>query len=335
MGYTFVSIMVINDFLTTPFQIGRVTIPGRVLLAPMDGFTDSPFRLICREYGSAASYSEFINGIDVRYGHPHLEISLFFLPGERPFCYQVFDDNPERLLFAAQKLLLREPDFIDVNMGCSARNVSNRGAGAGLLRDLNKIETIANLLVQNLPVPVTAKIRLGWDDSSKNYLVVARILEDCGVSAISLHARTRKQEYTGAADWDAIADLKSSVKSIPVIGNGDVQNLDDARRMISHTGCDAVMIGRAALGNPWIFRGEDRRLVDDTELFTVISRHIQAMSELYSPRIGILMFRKHLARYLAHKLSTSEIRRRVFSIDSTEELMSEIHSLLDNSINLD
>ncbi len=335
MGYTFVSIMVINDFLTTPFQIGRVTIPGRVLLAPMDGFTDSPFRLICREYGSAASYSEFINGIDVRYGHPHLETSLFFLPGERPFCYQVFDDNPERLLFAAQKLLLREPDFIDVNMGCSARNVSNRGAGAGLLRDLNKIETIANLLVQNLPVPVTAKIRLGWDDSSKNYLVVARILEDCGVSAISLHARTRKQEYTGAADWDAIADLKSSVKSIPVIGNGDVQNLDDARRMISHTGCDAVMIGRAALGNPWIFRGEDRRLVDDTELFTVISRHIQAMSELYSPRIGILMFRKHLARYLAHKLSTSEIRRRVFSIDSTEELMSEIHSLLDNSINLD
>lgn len=335
MGYTFVSIMVINDFLTTPFQIGRVTIPGRVLLAPMDGFTDSPFTLICREYGSAASYSEFINGIDVRYGHPHLETSLFFLPGERPFCYQVFDDNPERLLFAAQKLLLREPDFIDVNMGCSARNVSNRGAGAGLLRDLNKIETIANLLVQNLPVPVTAKIRLGWDDSSKNYLVVARILEDCGVSAISLHARTRKQEYTGAADWDAIADLKSSVKSIPVIGNGDVQNLDDARRMISHTGCDAVMIGRAALGNPWIFRGEDRRLVDDTELFTVISRHIQAMSELYSPRIGILMFRKHLARYLAHKLSTSEIRRRVFSIDSTEELMSEIHSLLDNSINLD
>jgi nifR3 family TIM-barrel protein len=314
--------------LDSPFKIGNIAVPGRVLLAPMDGFTDSPFRSICRKFGSAASYSEFINGIDVKYGHPHLPTRLYFTPEERPFCYQVFDDDPERLLLAAQKLLPYEPDFFDINMGCSARNVSNRGAGAGLMRDVKKIGYLSSLLVRHLPVPVTAKIRLGWDDSSKNFLEVASVLVESGISAISLHARTRKQEYSGAADWDAIAEIKASTNSIPIIGNGDVKNLEDARRLMVHTNCDAVMIGRAALGNPWVFYGQNQSTVSKGDLCSVISQHLQNMCAQYPPRIGVLMFRKHLARYLFGYLKTSDIRRHIFSIETPDELLQAIQILI-------
>ena len=221
----------------------------------MDGYTDLPFRLICKQQGSAASISEFINGIDIKQGHPHLPTKLQFSDEERPFAYQVFDDDPNRLLHAALELRKINPDFIDVNMGCSAKNVSNRGAGAGLLKDPQKIALIISSLVKNLDIPITAKIRLGWDDSTRNYLEVAKIIEDNGASAISVHARTRKQEYSGTADWQAIADVKQLVK-IPVIGNGDIKIQADVARMMEQTGCDAVMIGRAAIGNPWIFRDE-------------------------------------------------------------------------------
>jgi len=313
--------------LFNPFKIGSVTFPSRVVLAPMDGYTDSPFRLLCRKHGSAASISEFINGIDVIYGHPHLKYKTYYIEAERPFVYQIFDDNPERLLETAKRLSERQPDIIDINMGCSAKNVSNRGAGAGLLKDPQKVARMTSLLVSSLDLPITAKIRLGWDDGSKNYLDIARILEDNGISAITLHARTRRQEYSGKADWDAIGEIKSQV-NVPVIGNGDVHSLADARTLMGKSNCDAIMIGRAALGNPWVFQFETGHTIPPLERYNVIQEHLSRMNSLYPPRVAILMFRKHLVRYLHNYLTTPDIRRHVFSIEDGQELLSEIQMLL-------
>lgn len=319
--------MVEMDSLFTPFQIGPVNFSGRVVLAPMDGYTDSPFRLLCREHGSAASISEFINGIDVLNGHPHLRYKTYYTEAERPFVYQIFDDNPERLLETAKRLAEHQPDIIDINMGCSAKNVSNRGAGAGLLKDPVKVARMTNLLVSNLTMPVTAKIRLGWDDGSKNYLEIARILEENGISAITLHARTRRQEYSGTADWDAIGAIKSRVK-VPVIGNGDVRSLTDARTLMTKTNCDAIMIGRAALGNPWVFKMETGESISPLVLYEVIQKHLSRMNSLYPPRVAVLMFRKHLVKYLHKYLLTPDIRRYVFSIEDSRELLMEIHKII-------
>ncbi len=307
-------------------NIGNVPIFGKMLLAPMDGYTDQPFRLVCRRQGSAVSVSEFINGIDIENGHPHLETKLVYSEEERPFAYQIFDDNPERLLRAALKLRERNPDYIDVNMGCSARNVSNRGAGAGLLKEPAKIAQIISGLTKNLDIPVTAKIRLGWDDNTKNFLEVGKILQDNGASAVTLHARTRKQEYSGSADWAAISALKNSL-TIPVIGNGDIKSPVDARRMIDETGCDAVMIGRAAIGNPWVF-WDDRFIPDTNARFAMVKEHLSLMTRHYGPKIGVLLFRKHLSRYLAAYLLTSEIRREIFAITHQEQLVDYISKLL-------
>ncbi len=323
--------MISSEYLSTPFNIAEVVIPGRLFLAPMDGFTDSPFRIICKEKGSALCTSEFINGIDVTFGHPYLRYKTHFSLIERPFCYQLFDDDPQRLLNSALSLARLEPDLIDINMGCSARNVSNRGAGAGLLKRPDKVKLIASDLVSSLDVPVTAKIRLGWDEKSRNYLEIVKILRDCGISAITVHARTRNQQYSGSADWDAIAEIKSAV-SIPVIGNGDARSISDVLKMIEHTACDAVMIGRAALGNPWVFSGTDKSDLSGYELFQVISSHLDLMLDLYSSRIGTVLFRKHMARYLVGLLPTAELRRYIFDIDDPFTLKREISRILNSEV---
>jgi nifR3 family TIM-barrel protein len=319
--------IMLTDILKEPFLIREVEIAGRVLLAPMDGYTDSPFRSMCRAFGASLCPSEFINGIDIVNGHPHLKYKLHFNPEERPFCYQVYDDDPDRLLNAAKILMRSRPDLLDINMGCSARKVSNRGAGAGLLRTPNKIGRIMSMLTQNLEIPITAKIRLGWDENSRNYLEIVRFLQDNGASAITVHARTRKQEYKGLADWNAIGEIKS-IATVPIIGNGDVKSLEDAKRLIDQTGCDAVMIGRAALGNPWVFSGADRKNQSVKSILTVVQEHLYKMTSLYSNKIGTMLFRRHLARYLHDINLSTEQKVVIFAIEDPANLIEYLNNLM-------
>ncbi len=297
------------------FLIGTLPVHGDAILAPMDGFSDLPFRSLCRAFGSSLSYTPFVNAMEILARQPRAFRLLDFLPDERPVVFQLFDSDEERLLRAARSVLDLQPDILDINMGCSVRSVAGRGAGAGLLRDPRKVARIISSLSRALPIPITAKIRLGWDDRSHNYLEVARAVADHGGSLIAVHARTRQQRYTGRADWDAIAAVKASVP-IPVIGNGDVQRVEDIRRMRQHTGCDGVMIGRGAIGNPWIFQPRDRRQVPSTEIVATIRQHAQAMVSYYGERDGLVLFRKHLVRYLQPLTIAEETRAALLSTTS-------------------
>ena len=282
---------------TPVFYVGPVPVYGQVILAPMDGYSDLPFRVLVRELGSAMSYTEFINARDVIYGkRPNYEQRLAFLEEERPVVYQIYDDDPQRILKAALILEERRPDIIDVNMGCPAKSVSNRGAGAGLLKDPAKIASIFNLLTGALKIPVTGKIRLGWDDGCKNYLDVAKIVEDNGGKMLAVHGRTRVQGYCGEANWDASAEIKQRV-SIPVIGNGDVRRAADVARMQAHTGCDGVMIGRGAKLNPWIFSGLERLEVSQEQVLQSAKRHLELCVQVYGAEHGVVMFRKFIKAY--------------------------------------
>lgn len=317
----------IEKVASTPaFWVKNIPVYGDLVLSPMDGYSDQPFRSLARRLGSAMSYTEFINAIDVEFGHPHLERKLTFDEGERPVVYQVFDDDPERLVKAALKLRKRNPDIIDVNMGCSARCVSGRGAGAGLLRNPEKIARIFSELTRHLDLPVTGKIRLGWDDSTRNYRDVARIIEDNGGSLLAVHGRTRHQGYNGQADWDAIAEIKQIV-SIPVLANGDVRTVKDIARVKAHTGCDGVLIARAAIGNPWIFSGLNREQVSLDLLRETIYEHLESNLAFYGPERGLVLFRKFAGRYLAAHLD-NQSRQTLLTTETKETFLATLDQIL-------
>lgn len=279
------------------FSVGHIPVYGDLILSPMEGFSDMPFRSLCRQWGSAMSYTEFINAIDVLQGKLSVAQKTAYLEEERPVVFQIFDSEPERLLEAAKKLQAFNPDIIDINLGCSVRRVSGRGAGAGLLRTPIKVARIFQTLSRELSVPVTAKIRLGWDFDTLNYGLIARIIEENGGSLLAVHGRTRSQAYSGEADWDAIAHVKQLV-SIPVIANGDVRRLKDIDAIKQHTNCDGVMIGRAAMGNPWIFSRMDLSQVTQSMVREMILAHMEQMLLFYGEEIGLVLFRKHASRYL-------------------------------------
>lgn len=314
------------------FHVHSIPVFGDRILSPMDGFSDLPFRAMCRELGSAMSYTEFVNALDVLQGNPHYARKLEYLPEERPVVFQIFDNDPQRLLEAALQLQERGPDIIDINMGCSVNTVSGRGAGAGLLRSPEKIAQIFALLSRNLDVPVTGKIRLGWDDEQRNYLETARAIEENGGALIAVHGRTRAQHYGGRADWDAIAEIKASV-SIPVIGNGDVRRVADIERMKAHTGCDAVMIGRGAIGNPWIFSGLDRHEVPPERVRATMLRHLERMLSFYDGDYGLVLFRKHASRYLSPLLLKREQRKRLFTAERPDQFLDLLDAIMAGALN--
>ena len=301
------------------FHVGPLAIRGDLILAPMDGFSDLPFRSLCREFGSAISITAFVNAQELLTGHQRAWHELRFLPEERPVAFQIFDSSPERLLEAGRQVLRLSPDILDINMGCSVRCVSGRGAGAGLLREPEKIARIIGELSRSLPIPVTAKIRLGWDSGTRNYLDVAHAIQENGGAMLALHARTRDQGYAGEADWDAIAAVKQAV-SIPVVGNGDVRSLEDVDRIRRHTGCDAVMIGRGAMGNPWIFSRRRKEDVTPHELASAIHLHLSRMVDFHGAARSAVLFRKHMVRYLEIHPPPEDLRRALLEATRVEDL---------------
>jgi nifR3 family TIM-barrel protein len=314
-----------SSVVSTPtFFVGDIPVYGDTILSPMDGFSDLPFRGMCRRLGSAVSCTEFINAIDVVTDHPRLDQRLAYEEFERPVVFQLFDNDPTRFVEAALRLREREPDVIDVNMGCSVRAVSGRGAGAGLLRDPHKIADIFQKLTTALDIPITAKIRLGWDEENLNYLEVAKIIEDNGGGLVAVHGRTKTQNYNSRANWEAIAEVKQAV-SIPVIGNGDVRTTADIAKMKAYTNCDAVMIGRAAIGNPWIFSGMDRSEVSREQVLETMLSHLESMLAFYGPETGLVLFRKHAKRYLSPYHLTRPQRAALLN----SETPGEFTSLLD------
>lgn len=284
--------------LMTPIQIGSTAFSSRIVLAPLDGYSDAPFRLLTRRLGSGASFTEFINTIEVMSRNTKYQERCTFSTEEKPIAIQLFDDNVNRLITGAARVYEKfKPDMIDVNMGCSVNHVSNRGAGAGLLRHPEKIAAIIAGLVKALPCPISAKIRLGWDSASINFLTIGKIIQDQGASMVTLHARTREQLFKGTADWNAIRDLKTAL-SIPVFGNGDLRSFRDAERMMAETRCDGVMIGRAAVENPWIFTGYDPVTVPFALFYATVMDHYALVKTKYEPMRACVVFRKFAKKYL-------------------------------------
>lgn len=318
-----------NNLPVPDFYIDTIPIYGRVILAPMDGYSDSPYRELTRSFGSAISYSEFINTFEVIHKHRFLYEMVDFVDAERPFGFQIFDNDPQRILETTLILQERNPDFFDINMGCSAKSVSARGAGAGLMRTPEKVAEIFTLLTKHLSVPVTGKIRLGWDDEHLNYPLISRIVEENGGKAIAVHGRTRAQEYRGEARWDPIGEIKAARK-IPVIGNGDVKMPEDIERMIKETDCDAVMVGRAASGNPWIFQKRDKKDVQKDELIATMKRHLRLMVKHYGEERGVTCFRKHGIRYLNHYEIPRDERKILLTTLSEEEFCKILDKMMRN-----
>jgi nifR3 family TIM-barrel protein len=283
-------------FSSPTFRVGDVPVYGDAILAPMDGFSDWPFRSLCSALGSAMSYTEFVRAEGITRAFEAMRPRFVYEEVERPVVFQIYGDDPGELLKAALRVQELSPDIIDINLGCPARTVAQRGAGVGLMRTPLKVARIFRDLSRALDVPVTGKIRLGWEDC-RNYALIARIIEENGGSAIAFHARTKEQGYSGLADWDAIAEVKAAVR-IPVIGNGDVKSPADIDRMKSHTGCEAVMIGRAAVGNPWIFSRLDRTQVTSEMIHQMVSQHLKRNVSFYGPHKGLVLFRKHAIQYL-------------------------------------
>ncbi len=292
------------------FFVREIPVYGDLILSPMDGYSDLPFRSLCYELGSAMSYTEFIN-VDSLSGRAPNEIiarKLRFDSNEYPKTIQIYGHDEDRLVEIAQRLEAEyNPTIIDLNMGCYVRRVAERGAGSGMLRDPGKIARLFSRLTKTLRAPVTGKIRLGWDENTRNFIEVAKVLEDNGASLIAVHARTKKQGYTGIADWSAIAEIKQAVK-IPVLGNGDVKTVADIDQIKAQTGCDGVMIGRGAIGNPWIFSRKDRKDVTSEDKIALMRRHVALNAKFYGDRLGLVLFRKHAVRYIQKLADGDELR---------------------------
>lgn len=287
------------------FCIRNVPVFGDLVLAPMSGYNDQPFRLLCQEYGAALTYTGLLAANSIlygsqKYGNRRTNEMLRLHVDEHPLVCQLFGSDVAILKKAAQKILPLHMDVMDINMGCAKYKVTRSGAGSALLRDPLKVGEIIDQLSQVLPIPVTAKIRLGLDEEdrkNRSYLRIAYILQDNGAAMIAVHGRTAGQGFSGAADWDAIAEIKQ-VLSIPVLASGDVTSTDDIVRIKQYTGCDGVMIGRAALGNPWIFQHLNRGDISWVERKTVILKHLDKSLVFHGSKHGLHRFRKHLRGYL-------------------------------------
>lgn len=297
-------------------KIGNVEIKNNVFLAPMAGITDLPFRLICKENGAGLVYSEMVSSKALLYGDEKTKLLLNTCEKERPLAVQIFGSDEEAISYAA-KYVSSFADIVDINMGCPAPKVVKNGDGSRLLLDLEKVEKIVRAAVSSSLVPVTVKMRTGWDQENIVAVEAAKIVERAGASAITIHGRTRSQYYSGQADWNIIKEVKKSVK-IPVIGNGDLRSTADIKKAFDTTGVDAVMIGRAAFGNPWIFR--ENYTPSNEERLATILKHLELEIKEKGEFIAIREMRKHIAAYTKKLPNSSAFRSEINKLDSEKDV---------------
>ena len=309
-------------------KIGNVEIKGMAALAPMAGVTDRAFRELCVAFGASYVVGEMVSAKGISFNSERSKELMLLSENERPAAVQLFGSEPQTVAPPAVTAMEYKPDIIDINMGCPAPKISGNGAGSALMKNPDLCGKIVEAVCKAVDVPITVKIRKGWDDKSVNAVEVAKICEQAGASAITVHGRTREQFYSGKADLDIISEVKKAV-NIPVIGNGDITNANDAAQMLEKTNCDMVMIGRGALGNPWIFREINAWLNDLRPMFppspaekvTVILRHIQAMCDYKGEEIAMREARKHVGWYMKGFKNAAELRREAGYLKTYEELI--------------
>lgn len=307
--------------------IGNFELKDRFVLAPLAGITDGAFRRICFRMGAAMACSEMVSAKGLFYGDKKTGKLLEILPGEGPVGYQIFGHEPDILAFAARELDRYDNAFLDINMGCPVPKIVKNHEGSYLMKDPDLCFDLVQACVKNTSKPVTVKIRAGWDGDHINAAEVAGACESAGAAAVAVHGRTREQYYSGKADWSVIAKVRKAVK-IPVIGNGDVRSREDGIRMMEETGCDLVMIGRGALGNPWIFDMDHEGRPTADELKTVMLRHLMDTAELKGDHIAVLEMRKHVGWYLKGRPGAAAFRDEVNRISDIGELKKAIEGIL-------
>ena len=320
------------------WKIGNVKIDNQVVLAPMAGICDSAFRRIAKSMGCGLLSSEMVSDKALMYNNWKTQSMLYMTDAERPISQQIFGSGAESFKIAAAYIEENmKPDIIDINMGCPVTKVAVKAqAGSALLKDPDKIRDIVSAVVDTVDLPVTAKIRSGWNNKCINAVEIAKIVEDCGASAITVHPRTREERYGIKANWSIIKEVKENV-SIPVIGNGDIFTCYDAKRMIDETGCDAIMIGRGVLGNPWLIKqcidylddGIEPERVTLEERIEMIKRHAELLSDIRPEKVAMHKMRTHAAYYLKGRYRSAEIKPRLFKMNTKEELFDLLDEYVD------
>ncbi len=319
------------------WQIGNVKINNRIVLAPMADISNTSYRKIIKDMGAGLIYAEMVSDKALVYNSKKTFDLLKYTDYERPLVQQIFGSDETSFVIAAKKIMeIMAPDIIDINMGCPVPKVAVKAqAGSALLKDIKKIKKIVSSVVNAVNVPVTVKIRSGWDETNINAVEVAKACEEAGASAIAVHPRTRSQGYRGKADWNIIKEVKKNV-SIPVIGNGDVLSCYDAKRMLDETNCDAVMIGRGVLGNPWLIKecieylanGKDPVIVSNIEKLEMLIKHFMYLKEDKSEKVALLEIRSHAMWYLKGIPNVKEIKSKIMNVKNSEELFTLINTNL-------
>ena len=311
------------------WSIGNVKIANKIVLAPMAGICNSAFRRICKEMGCGLIYAEMVSDKAIFYNNQKTIDMLYMTEEERPIVQQIFGSDKESFVAAAKYIYENmKPDIIDINMGCPVPKVAVRAqAGSALLKNPAKIYDIVKAVVEAVPIPVTVKIRSGWDNNSINAVEVAKTIEKAGASAICVHPRTRSQGYSGKADWSVIKAVKEAV-SIPVIGNGDVKNPEDVVRMLDETSCDAVMIGRGILGNPWLIKnainlleGKEIEEVSPLDRVDMCLKHLENLKEVKNEKTACLEIRNHIGWYFKGIKDANVVKNKIYQTSNIHDII--------------